>query len=231
MKVSVVIPAYNEEKNIGKALEHLQSQEEKADEIIVVDNNSTDRTAEIATKHGAIVVTETAQGMIPARNRGFNEAKYGIIARTDADTHVPPTWIKQIKEDFENDKSLVGLSGTTHFYDFPVHDVLQYSQWQNKAVYALIKSQIKHPTLHGPNMAILKSSWEKIKNEVCLDDKYVHEDTDLAIHLGRYGKIKIDPTLIVKTSFRRWKSLYSFYEYPYRLFKTFRNHNLNNAKL
>lgn len=226
MKVSVVIPAYNEEKYIGKCLQNLTDQEEMASEIIVVDNNSTDKTAEIAKKYGARVVIEKTQGMIPARNKGFNNAKYEIIARTDADTYVPKNWVKRIKEDFRGDRKLVGVSGTTHFYDFPTHNLLQHSQWQTKAVYAFIKWQIKHDTLHGPNMAIRKSAWEKVKDEICLDDKCVHEDIDLAIHLGKLGNLRIDSKLIVNTSFRRWKKLYSYYEYSYRLFKTVRKHNL-----
>ena len=225
MKISVVIPAYNEEKHIGSCLEHFLKQEEKADEIIVVDNNSTDNTAKIANKYGAIVIREIKQGMIHARNTGFNSAKFEIIARTDADTYVPKNWIKIIKENFTKNKNLVGLSGTTHFYDFPIHNRLQHSQWQNKIIFAFIKSQIKHATLYGPNMAIQKKAWEKIKNEVCLDDTAVHEDTDLAIHLGRLGDIKIDPTLVSNTSFRRYKKPHTYIEYSHRLLKTFKKHN------
>lgn len=230
MKVSVVIPAYNEEKYIGEALKHLNQQEVKADEIIVVDNNSADKTAQIAKKYGARVISEKIQGMIPARNRGLNQAQYEIIARNDADTRVPKDWIKRIKENFETDKDLIALSGPTHFYDFPFPNIFQNKQWMDKAVFALIRSQIKHPTLYGPNMAIRKSAWEKVKNLVCLDDGNVHEDIDLAIHLGNFGKIKIDQKLIVNISFRRWKNLYTYYKYPYKLFQTVKRHNLNNAK-
>lgn len=225
MKISVVIPAYNEEKHIRSCLEHLERQEEKADEIIIIDNNSTDDTAKIARSYGAHIVEEKKQGMIFARNAGFNRAKYEVIARTDADTHVPKNWIKIIKENFTKNENLVGLSGTTHFYDFPVHNKLQHSQWQNKVIFAFIKSQIKHATLYGPNMAIRKNAWEKIKNEVCLDDNAVHEDTDLAIHLGQHGDIKIDPRIVVDTSFRRWKKPHTYIEYSHRLLKTFSKHS------
>src|ERR1035437_9820650 len=89
MKVSVVIPAYNEEKYIGACLDSLMDQKEKPDEIIVVNNNSTDNTAKIVKKYPVRLINEEQQGMIPARNRGFNEAKFEIIARTDADTILP----------------------------------------------------------------------------------------------------------------------------------------------
>lgn len=225
MKVSVVIPAYNEEKNIGTCLDYLLSQEEKPDEIIVVDNNSNDETAQIAKKYGVRVVVEKIQGMIPARNAGFNAVKYEIIARTDADTHLPKNWIKLIKENFEKNKNLVGLSGPSNFYGPFISKKMQYSQWQNKAVFAFIKSRIKHATLYGPNMAIRKSAWEEIKNRVCLNDKLVHEDTDLAIHLGQYGEIKIDSHIVVDTSFRRYRKPYTYFEYLRKLLNTFKKHN------
>src|SRR5258706_15392459 len=109
MKVSVVVPAYNEEKYIRACIESILNQEEKADEIIVINNNSTDKTVDILKQYPIKIVNETEQGMIQARNRGFNEAQYEIIARTDADTIVPPDWIAKIKKNFENEK-LVALS-------------------------------------------------------------------------------------------------------------------------
>ncbi len=227
MKVSVVVPAYNEEDYIEKCLISITSQEIKPDEIIVIDNNSSDKTSDIAKKYADVVIKEKIQGMIHARNRGFNEARYDIIARTDADSQVPKNWIKRIKEHFKNNKNLVGISGTTHFYNYPIHDLLQHSQWMVKVVFAIIKSQLKHNTLYGPNMAIRKSAWEKVKSEVCLSDNEVHEDTDLAIHLGKHGYLHIDNNIVVKTSFRRWKKLFTYFEYTYRLIKTLRRHKYN----
>ena len=95
-----MIPAYNEGKYIKRALKSVINQQIEADEIIVVDNNSTDRTSEIAKKLGVKVIRERKQGMTPARDRGFNEAKYDIIARIDADVAVPPDWIKKIEKEF-----------------------------------------------------------------------------------------------------------------------------------
>lgn len=110
MKVSVVIPARNEEKYIGKCLQSLLEQEEKADEIIVVDNNSSDKTAEIAKSYGARVIKEKTQGITYARTLGFNSAKFEIIARVDADTTVPKDWILRIKKDFEDNNTNVVLA-------------------------------------------------------------------------------------------------------------------------
>jgi glycosyltransferase involved in cell wall biosynthesis len=224
MKVSVVIPAYNEEKFIGSCLRALLKQTEKADEIIVVDNNSTDGTARIAKEMGAIVVKEENQGMIYARNRGFNEVQYEIIARLDADTIVKENWIEKIKSNFEKD-NIVAVSGPGLYYDLP--RILQFKHWPFRIYAILVKKTLKMDFLFGPNMAIKKSAWEKIKGEVCLNDNDVHEDIDLTLHIAKVGKTKLDYSLAIETSARRLKNIYSFYiEYPLKLRKTFKKHSL-----
>ena len=83
MKVSVVIPAYNEEESIYDVVKDFSKS--YVDEVIVVDNNSTDKTAELAKKAGARVVRETKQGYGYAIQRGLREAKGDIIIVTEAD--------------------------------------------------------------------------------------------------------------------------------------------------
>ena len=111
MNLSVVIPAYNEEKRIGHCLKSVFNQTVKPYEVIVVDNNSTDRTVEIAREMGAKVVVQPLQGATYARNMGFDEAKGEVIARTDADTIVPNDWIEKYKEHFEEDPLLDSMAG------------------------------------------------------------------------------------------------------------------------
>ncbi|PIZ98690.1 MAG: glycosyltransferase family 2 protein, partial [Candidatus Levybacteria bacterium CG_4_10_14_0_2_um_filter_35_8] len=81
MTVSVVVLAHNEEKYIKKCLDGLINQEEKPDEIIIVDNNCTDKTIDICKEYSVRIVQEKTQGIIAARNTGFNAAKYDIISR------------------------------------------------------------------------------------------------------------------------------------------------------
>lgn len=222
MKLSVIIPAYNEERRLESCLQSIIAQVEKPDEIIVVDNNSHDKTAEVAKRMGARVVKETVQGMIPARNRGFDEAKGDIIARTDADTHVPSDWLKRIKKAFRDDPKLIGLSGPAAFYDIPQFSDI--SDWPTKVFFETLHKAFRHDFLFGPNMAIRKKAWEKVKDDVCLDDKEVHEDIDLSLHLIAYGRIKFDPELVVSSSARRWRKISPYFEYPYRGIKTYRKH-------
>lgn len=229
MKVSVVIPAFNEERYIGRCLDSLMRQKIKPDEIIVVDNNSTDKTTDIVKKYPVILINEKKHGITPARNRGFNSARFDIIARTDADTVLPSNWIEKIKKNFQ-DENLVALSGPAEFYDLP--DFVQNTRWQTKPTWLkiikyynrIVRKILKHDCLYGPNCIFRKSEWEKIKNKICLNDRQVHEDLDLAIHLAPLGKIKFDNTFVVKTSVRRWKRPENYFEYLIRIFSSIQKH-------
>lgn len=222
MKVSVVIPVFNEEKYISLCLDSLKSQEVKPDEIIVVDNNCTDKTVEIAKRYKVRIIKEKRQGIIFARNCGFNAARFDIIGRCDADTILPKNWIKKIKENFKKNK-IDALSCLVAFQDLWL---LKNNLFFPQAYFKTMNWLLGHQVLVGPGMALTKKIWRKVKNEVCLDDKKVHEDIDLAIHIARYGKIKLDPTLIVYPSARRIKNnpLSFFIEYPIRLMKTLLAH-------
>lgn len=221
MKVSVVIPAYNEEKYIHACLTSLENQVEKPDEIILVDNNCTDNTVKIAKRFGVRIVGEKRQGITYARNRGFNEAKYEIIARCDADAILVKDWVKKIKENFEN-KRLAALVGPVVFYDLPFRTTLSV-----KSYMWLMKKILGHYPLNGPNMALQRSMWKRIKDIVCVDDKKVHEDIDLSIHISKIGgKIGYDTALLTKISGRRMKNnpRSFFIEYAFRLARMVGSH-------
>jgi len=222
MKTSVVIPVYNEEHYIKDCLLSLMNQEEKPDEIIIVDNNSKDNTVKIAKEFPVTVVSEKTQGTAYARNTGFNLAKGPLIIRTDADCRVPPTWIKQIKLHFEKNPKLVGLSGRSYFYGFP--PIIKTPYWPTETYLKASKRFLKHAFMYGPNMALSKNAWEKIKDKTCTQDSQMHEDVDLGIHLSDVGSIVFDPKLWVSTSPRRAKKVMSYFHYPYKYFKMLQDH-------
>ncbi len=226
-RLSVVIPVYNEEKYLAACLDSLMAQSIKADEIIIVDNNSTDNSLEIAKKYPVTIIHEKKQGITPTRNRGFNEASSAIIARTDADTILPASWIKRIKKAFE-DEEVVAISGPATFYDLPRLVSTSHSKTVSsrfiQSYNRIVRQVLKHDCLYGPNCAIRKSAWTQIKDSVCLDDKKVHEDLDLAIHIAPLGKVQFLRTLSVKTSVRRWKRPEAYVEYLYRGLVSIRRH-------
>ena len=105
MSISVIVPAYNEERYLGEALKSIQRAKEfllKKDavpiEIIVVDNGSTDSTSDIALSSGASVVKETKHNVARVRNAGASFAKGKVLVFIDADTIVPDELLWRINE-------------------------------------------------------------------------------------------------------------------------------------
>ena len=84
---------------------------------------------------------------------------------------------------------------------------------------------MKHDGMFGFNMALRKSTWDLIKDEICLDDRKVHEDTDLAFHISQHGKVLFDKTLIVLTAPRQLKQVEKGAEYLQRGFKMIGYHH------
>ncbi|MBE9519649.1 MAG: glycosyltransferase [Proteobacteria bacterium] len=105
IEYSVIIPAYNEEELLPRTLSHLDAamQSQKfTGEVIVVDNNSTDDTARIATQHGAKVVIEPYRQISRARNTGGRAAKGKFIIFLDADTMLSADLLKMALRKLQN---------------------------------------------------------------------------------------------------------------------------------
>jgi glycosyltransferase involved in cell wall biosynthesis len=199
-QISVIVPAFNEEKYLSACLDAIRKQTFHNYELIVVNNNSTDHTAEIAEKFGARVVLEKQQGMIPARERGFREAKAPIIARTDADSKPTPNWLKVILTTFNKYPEVVALTGPWLSPNKKIPDKY-FKKWSYMVSVKLGEFFTGQVYILGPNMAIRKSAWEKIS--VNMDDKKVHEDIDLSCHLAKIGKIMYQPKMQIIASYRR----------------------------
>ena len=105
MNLSVIIPAFDEADylpatldSIQHASEHLRDRADVGVEVIVVDNNSTDGTAEVAEAMGATLVGEPVQGIGRARNRGACVAQGDVLVFVDADVIVPVTLLEVVHE-------------------------------------------------------------------------------------------------------------------------------------
>jgi glycosyltransferase involved in cell wall biosynthesis len=223
---SVVIPAFNEEKFIAKTLESVLEQDFKNFELIVVDNNSTDKTAEIAKKFGAIVFSEKNQGIAFARQKGFLNTKGKIIASTDADTILPKNWLSKIFGEFKKDENLVAFGGSCHFYSGPIL-VRLASKFLLKSFLILDKFFSGGWNLMGCNMAIKKEVFFKIGG--FNTNLKLNEESEISSRLRKVGKVILDPDFKVKTSGRRYRHglIFGLIDYiPSTLFRwTFREYN------
>jgi glycosyltransferase involved in cell wall biosynthesis len=201
LTVSVIIPVYNEERTLADCLRSIQAQTVQPLEVIVVNNNSTDKTVEVARSFKDVkIINEPKQGVLSARATGFTAARGDIIGRIDADTWLEPDWAEKLQQ-IMNDSTIDAVTGSSHWYDMP----LSPGNYRVEHFFKnyLFRHQKNFPFLFGTNMAIRRSAWHDIKDELCVQD-YIFEDADIAIHLfQKKRKIVYDKHLRVGMSARR----------------------------
>ncbi len=201
-KISLIIPAYNEEKCIGDCLSHaIKNSNGRFFEIIVVDNVSNDKTAEIARSFpGVKVVREDNKGLTYARQRGFLEAKGDILSYVDADTQMPKDHYDNIIREFGKNPNLVCYSGPHEYYDIP-----KFQQFLTKVFWKIIAYPsyliVGYMTI-GVNFAIRRDILEKM-NGFDTSITFYGEDTNIARRAHKHGKVKFSTKFGMPTSGRR----------------------------
>ena len=121
-KVSAVIPVYNEEGNIARCIEGLLNQTHPPDEIILMDDCSTDRTVEIASQYPVTIHTfeNRIRSIAASRAKGTYLAKNNIILSTDGDTVLAPDWIEKALEALEPDDVIAVTGRSAPLYPSPI---------------------------------------------------------------------------------------------------------------
>lgn len=110
VKISVIVPAYNAADTIADCLVALQKQTRLPDEIIVVDDGSTDETAQVVERLGIRLIRQAHAGAAAARNVGARLASGDILVFTDADCRPEPDWLLRLIQPFD-DSEIVGSKG------------------------------------------------------------------------------------------------------------------------
>jgi glycosyltransferase involved in cell wall biosynthesis len=221
MRLSVIIPAYNEEKYLPETLERINtalSNSDCASEIIVVDNESEDKTREIAESYGAKIISESEHNIAKVRNTGSKAAVGDILIFVDADTLVPVGLFRNIAGAMENE-SYFGGAVSVEYGEFSRKWLKYYFMgwqfWENIL-----------NTKQGATQFCRRAAFHEIGG---YNEKiYMGEDVDFYWRLTKYAKQKHGSLFFirnpkVKTSARRysqmswWKILvitHPFFMYP-----------------
>ena len=199
MKISVVIPALNEEKLLPNTLASLNALDRKPDEIIVIDASSTDLTVKVAEKMGAKVVTVPKSTIGFSRQQGIEQATGDVIAFTDADAVLPHDWLNRIERAL-NKPNVVGYFGGFRVFDGPPFYRFYINVIQpivNRIMFFLFKM----PMATGQNMAFYKKTALAVGG---IPTNYqMAEDIEIARRLMTAGNIVFTQSEYVSASGRR----------------------------
>lgn len=200
MKISVVIPTYNEEKGLEKFLRQFSKQTLPRNEfeIIIVDGNSTDRTRQIAEKYADVVFIQKSKGVGGARNDGVKIAKAEVVATTDADVILPPFWLEKIYEHFEKDKKLIFLFGAN--YPTTTTKVIRFFGGLKQIINQIFAKFHITYLAEGPNMSFRRDAFLKVGG---YSDLPIMDDTEITSRMRSLGKIIFDRRIFVYASVRR----------------------------
>ena len=240
--VSIVIPAYNEESVIKTCIDSILRQTKSAYEIIVVDNRSRDKTCAIVRKlqhdhpkaNIRLLHKNSQQGITPARNHGFNQARGDIIGRIDADSILEPDWVEVVQEAFL-DTAVAAATGPMSYHDMPLRKFGLRGDHRLRKVLSAFQGDYQF--LFGSNMAIRRAVWHDIRDTTCrsvrsdeyhdVDDE-IFEDIDLSIHVAEGGyRTKYVSQMVAGMSARRLRdSPKDFHRYVMRFERTYSAHKV-----
>ncbi len=199
-EISVIIPALNEEKYIGRTLDGLRKQTFRNFETIVVDGGSTDRTAAMA-KSIARVIIYRKRGPGRARNVGSKAAKGKVLLFLDADT-VPSRDLLEVYSRIMKNDEVAAATG-------PIRPLERASARYFRAyrfvsvTFVKLSMKLGRPTFIGSNFAVRKTAFENVHgfNEKMLS----YEDWELSNRLKKQGRMVYSMDAVVHTSIRRVK--------------------------
>lgn len=211
MKISFVIPAYNEQDFIGPCLESVMRELQTADcdaEVIVVNNASIDATRERALAvPGVRVVDEPEKGLVRARQAGYMAASGELIANIDADTRLPAGWLKTVLDEFGRHPDLAALSGPLIYYDLSPAGQLMVRVFYAVGFLASSLSKLlagAGAMIQGGNFVIRRTILDEIGGYDTTIEFY-GEDTDIARRASQAGQVKWTFRLPIYSSARRMK--------------------------
>lgn len=200
--ISVVIPTRNDAEMLSACLAALARQTRPADEIVVVDNGSSDNTAEICAAAGARRIAVELPGIAASTACGFDEARSEVIARLDTDSVPPADWLERIEAILVKAGPLSAVTGPGDFYGGS-----RFARWVGRSVYIAgyfraVGALLGHPPLFGSNFAMHSLVWARIRGKVSRGLPAVHDDLDISYQIPPEVTVIAEPTLRVVVSAR-----------------------------
>ncbi|MFH0921518.1 MAG: glycosyltransferase [Fibrobacterota bacterium] len=191
MKTSIVIPAYNSATTLAPCLTACLQQ---GAEVVVVDDGSTDNTAEVAQSFPVTLIRQENRGPAAARNAGWRAAKGDVIFFTDADCVPEPGWVQKLLALLESTNAEAAGGGYSYY------GASCFGQWIHGEI------NVRHARMKGAvnfigsfNAAVRRKALEHVHgfNESFL--KPSAEDNDLSYRLKKTGcRLVFDPAIKVE---------------------------------
>jgi len=209
--ITVIVCAHNEDRWLAGCLHSVLAQTRRPDELIVVNNASSDRTAASAERIPDVrVIDEPRKGLVIARETGRRHASGDVLVYLDADCRAPVTWLERVERRFLADPTLVAMSAPYRFYDWDlVGRVLLrlYDVTLAPATQLLVKHLLRVGTIfYGGNFAVRRDALERIGG---FDQRieFHGEDTNLGRRLLADGEVKLCYECWLHTSARRYAAM------------------------
>jgi glycosyltransferase involved in cell wall biosynthesis len=210
LTISTIVCAYNEAEYLGPCLASLLAQTRPSDEILVVNNASTDRTAEVARGAGVRVINEDRKGLVRAREAGRLAASGDVLAYLDADCRAPREWLQRVERRLLEHPALIALSGPYRFYDWDWLGralVGAYDRTLAPLTQLVVYNLLGVGTLfYGGNFAVRREALAAIGG---FDTRieFHGEDTNLGRRLVSVGPVAMAGECWLETSARRYRAM------------------------
>jgi glycosyltransferase involved in cell wall biosynthesis len=209
--ITAIVCAYNEAPFLPACLHSLLAQTRPADEIVVINNASTDETPDVARAvPGVRVVDEPRKGLVVARETARQAARAEILAYVDADCRVPLQWLERIERRLSRDAGAVAVTGPYRFYDWDLTGcalVRAYDVVVAPATHCLVQRALGiGAILYGGNFAVRRSALEAIGG-FDRSIEFHGEDTNLGRRLTHVGRVRLANDCWVWTSARRYRAM------------------------
>ena len=211
MTITAIVCAYNEARHLPACLHSLLAQTRPPDELLVINNASTDATADAARAiPGVRVVDEPIKGLVVARETARRVARGEVLAYVDADCRVPLQWLERVEAQLTSSPQSVGVTGPYRFYDWDASGrfiIRLYDLLVAPATHVLVHHVLGlGAILYGGNFAVRADALARIGGF----DRTIEfhgEDTNLGRRLTAVGRVRMAAGCWVWTSARRYVAM------------------------